>query len=95
MTFLTGVITFALVPSLTVLLLNAVKSDAEMLVASLGPACFNIANALGAFLGGIPIAKGYAFTSPVLVGAAMSIGGILITFWYMNKNKKRALIAQA
>lgn len=95
MTFLTGVITFALVPSLTLLLLNAIKSDAEMLVASLGPACFNIANALGAFFGGVPIDKGYAFTSPVLVGAAMSVGGILITLLYMNKNKKRARLAQA
>ncbi len=61
MTFLTGVTTFALVPSLTLLLLNSVKSDAEMLVASLGPACFNIANALGAFLGGVPINQGYGY----------------------------------
>lgn len=88
MTFLTGVTTFALVPSLTLLLLNSVKSDAEMLVASLGPACFNIANALGAFLGGVPIEKGYGYTSPVLVGAAMTAGGIVITLLYMKKNKK-------
>jgi len=97
MTFLTGVITFALVPSLTLLLLNAIESDAEMLVASLGPACFNIANALGAFLGGVPIDKGYPFTSPALVGAAMSVGGILITLLYVSQNrkKKHVIIAEA
>lgn len=57
MTFITGVVSFALIPSLTLLLLKSVKSNSELLVASLGPACFNIANALGAYLGGVPIEK--------------------------------------
>lgn len=88
MTFLTGVTTFALVPSLTLLLLNSVKSDAEMLVASLGPACFNIANALGAFLGGVPLDQGYGYTAPALVGAAMAGVGIVISVFYIQRNKK-------
>ncbi|MGE8427826.1 MAG: MFS transporter [Sphingobacterium sp.] len=89
MTFLTGVTTFALVPSLTLLLLNSVKSDAEMLVASLGPACFNIANALGAFLGGVPIDQGYGYTSPALVGAIMAALGIVISLCYIRRSKKQ------
>ena len=89
MTFLTGVNTFALVPSLTLLLLNSVKSDAEMLVASLGPACFNIANALGAFLGGVPINQGYGYTSPALVGAVMAALGIVISLCYIQRSKKQ------
>lgn len=89
MTFLTGVTTFALVPSLTLLLLNSVKSDAEMLVASLGPACFNIANALGAFLGGVPINQGYGYTSPALVGAVMAALGIVISLCYIQRSKKQ------
>ncbi|MHC6198886.1 MFS transporter [Elizabethkingia miricola] len=95
MTFLTGVTTFALVPSLTLLLLNSVKSDAEMLVASLGPACFNIANALGAFLGGVPIEKGYGYTSPVLIGAAMAAAGIVISLLYLRRNKKQKYAVEA
>ncbi|WP_395762877.1 MFS transporter [Elizabethkingia anophelis] len=95
MTFLTGVTTFALVPSLTLLLLNSVKSDAEMLVASLGPACFNIANALGAFLGGVPIEKGYGYTSPVLVGATMAATGIVISILYLRRNKKQKYAIEA
>ncbi|HIC8754278.1 MFS transporter [Elizabethkingia anophelis] len=95
MTFLTGVTTFALVPSLTLLLLNSVKSDAEMLVASLGPACFNIANALGAFLGGVPIEKGYGYTSPVLVGATMAATGIVISILYLRRNKKQKYAVEA
>ncbi|KKO91633.1 membrane protein [Sphingobacterium sp. Ag1] len=89
MTFLTGVTTFALVPSLTLLLLNSVKSDAEMLVASLGPACFNIANALGAFLGGVPINQGYGYTSPALVGAVMAALGIVISLCYIQRSKRQ------
>ncbi|WP_343322250.1 MFS transporter [Sphingobacterium multivorum] len=89
MTFLTGVTTFALVPSLTLLLLNSVKSDAEMLVASLGPACFNIANALGAFLGGVPINQGYGYTSPALVGAVMAALGIVISLCYIRRSKRQ------
>ncbi|WP_232048727.1 MFS transporter [Sphingobacterium thalpophilum] len=87
MTFWTGMTTFALVPSLTVLLLNSVKSDSEMLVASLGPACFNIANALGAFLGGVPIEQGYGYASPLLVGTAMTAGGIIISLFYVRRTK--------
>ncbi|MCS4165057.1 MFS transporter [Sphingobacterium paramultivorum] len=93
MTFLTGVTTFALVPSLTLLLLNSVKSDAEMLVASLGPACFNIANALGAFLGGVPINQGYGYTSPALVGAVMAALGIVISLCYIQRSKKQPAVA--
>lgn len=88
MTFLTGVTTFALVPSLTLLLLNSVKSDAEMLVASLGPACFNIANALGAFWGGVPLDQGYGYTSPALVGSLMAALGIIISLCYIRRSKK-------
>lgn len=94
MTFLTGVATFALVPSLTLLLLNSVKSDAEMLVASLGPACFNIANALGAYFGGLPLDHGFGYTSPVLVGALMSLAGILITVLYVRKTNKIEIIEE-
>ncbi|WET68463.1 MFS transporter [Sphingobacterium sp.] len=93
MTFLTGVTTFALVPSLTLLLLNSVKSDAEMLVASLGPACFNIANALGAFLGGVPINQGHGYTSPALVGAVMAALGIVISLCYIQRSKKHPAVA--
>lgn len=88
MTFVTGAISFALIPSLTLLLLNSVKSNSEFLVASLGPACFNISNALGAYLGGIPIEKGYGYTSPELVAIGMILLGIGIFYVYIRRNKK-------
>ena len=69
---------------------NYVQSDAKMLVASLGPSCFNIANALGAFLGGIPIELGYGYTSPVWVGAIMGIIGVIISLLFIQRNRKVA-----
>ena len=89
MTFITGVVSFALIPSLTLLLLKSVKSNSELLVASLGPACFNIANALGAYLGGVPIEKGYGYTSAEIVAIGMVILGIIIFSIYMKTNKNR------
>jgi DHA1 family arabinose polymer transporter-like MFS transporter len=49
--------------------------DAEMLGASVTQAAFNTGNALGAFLGGLPIAIGYGYTSPALVGVGMAVAG--------------------
>ncbi|MBY0067895.1 MFS transporter [Empedobacter falsenii] len=89
MTFITGVVSFALIPSLTLLLLKSVKSNSELLVASLGPACFNIANALGAYLGGVPLEKGYGYTSAEIVAIGMVILGIIIFSIYMKTNKNR------
>lgn len=90
LTFLTGVATFAIVPPLQVQLINSVQSDAEMLVASLGPSCFNIANALGAFLGGIPIDMGYGYTAPEGVGAVMAATGIIVSLFFIRRNRKMA-----
>jgi DHA1 family inner membrane transport protein len=41
-------------------------------------ASLNIANALGAWLGGLVIAAGFGYRSPALVGAALSAVGFLV-----------------
>jgi DHA1 family inner membrane transport protein len=41
-------------------------------------ASLNIANALGAWLGGIVIAAGWGLRAPALVGLALSLGGVAI-----------------
>jgi len=46
-----------------------------MLGASVTQAAFNIGNALGAFLGGLPLAVGFSYTSPALVGVGMALVG--------------------
>ncbi len=39
-------------------------------------ASLNIANALGAWLGGLVLAAGYGYRAPALVGALLSLGGL-------------------
>lgn len=52
--------------------------DAEMLGAALNHASLNIANGLGAWLGGLVIAAGAGYAAPALVGAALAVGGLLV-----------------
>ena len=58
--------------------LMSVAGDAETLGAASNHASLNIANALGAWLGGLVIAAGYGYTSASWVGAALSFGGLLV-----------------
>jgi DHA1 family inner membrane transport protein len=41
-------------------------------------ASLNVANALGAWLGGLVIAAGYGYRAPALVGVALSVGGLVV-----------------
>ena len=55
-----------------------VAGDAQTLGAAMNHASLNIANALGAWLGGLVIAAGFGYRSPALVGAALSAVGFLV-----------------
>lgn len=74
MTFLTGAIAFAMAAPIQMLMINTAR-NAEMLGAAVSQASFNIGNALGAFLGGLPLIAGYNYTSPMWVGSALALGG--------------------
>lgn len=74
MTFITGLVAFTVGSPLQTILIKSAK-DAKMLAASAGQACFNIGNTLGAFLGGLPIAYGMSYASPLLVGACLAFSG--------------------
>lgn len=55
-----------------------VAGDAQALAAALNHSAFNIANALGPFLGGLAIREGLGWTSTGPVGAALALAGLLI-----------------
>ena len=55
-----------------------VAGDAQTLGAAMNHASLNIANALGAWLGGLVIAAGWGLRAPALVGLALSLGGVAI-----------------
>ncbi|CUR60932.1 Arabinose efflux permease family protein [metagenome] len=55
-----------------------VAGDAQTLGAAMNHASLNIANALGAWLGGVVIAAGWGLRAPALVGVLLSLAGIAI-----------------
>lgn len=67
----------AIVPALQIRLMD-VAEDAQTLAASLNHAAFNIANAMGAWLGGVAIAGGLGWASTGWVGALLAVAGLLI-----------------
>ncbi len=75
--FLVGGTGAALAPGLQTRLMD-VAHDAQTLAAALNHAALNIANAAGAWLGGIVIAAGLGYTAPAMVGVALGIGGVLL-----------------
>lgn len=93
MTFVTGAVAFALASPIQMLMITSAKGS-EMLAASASQASFNIGNALGAFLGGLPLAAGYGYTSPVWVGALMALTGAAIA-WMLIARTKRARVVLA
>ncbi|MBD8868643.1 MFS transporter [Nocardioides donggukensis] len=58
--------------------LMEVAGDAQTLGAAMNHASLNVANALGAWLGGLVIAAGWGYRSPALVGAALSLLGLAV-----------------
>lgn len=65
----------AIGPALQTRLMD-VAADAQTLAAALNHSAFNIANALGAWLGGLAIAAGYGFASTGWVGAILAVAGL-------------------
>lgn len=68
---------FAIVPGLQTRLMD-VAADAQTLAAALNHSAFNIANAIGAWLGGLTIAAGLGWTSTAWVGALLAVGGLAV-----------------
>ncbi len=74
--FLTGC-GFAACPAVQTRLMD-VAADAQTLAAATNHSAFNIANALGAWLGGLVIAAGYGYAATGYVGAVLSAFGLII-----------------
>lgn len=75
-TFLIGC-TFAAGPAIQTRLMD-VAADGQTLAAASMHSAFNIANALGAWLGGLVITLGYGYAATGYVGAALSFIGLLV-----------------
>lgn len=88
MAFVTGMVAFTIGSPLQMILINSAQGS-ENIAAAAGQASFNIGNTLGAYFGGIPIAMGYAYNSPVLVGVGMTSIGALLALTYLKVYLKK------
>lgn len=75
--FLVGLITFSLTAPIQTAIIKAAKG-AEKLGSSMNQSAFNMGNASGAYLGGIPMVFGLGVQYASLVGALLALGGALI-----------------
>jgi DHA1 family arabinose polymer transporter-like MFS transporter len=67
-------------------MLNSAKHSA-MLGAAFLQAAFNVANSIGAFLGGIPLFLGLSYNYPALSGAFMALIGVGLCLLFLKKYK--------
>ena len=61
--------------------LMAVAEEAQTMGAAMNHAALNVANALGAWLGGLVIAAGWGYRAPAIVGAVLAGLGLLVLAW--------------
>jgi DHA1 family inner membrane transport protein len=90
MAFVVGGIGSMLTPALQTRLLDAAPGAAS-LASSLNHSALNIANALGAFLGGTVIAWGWGYVAPALVGAVLAMLGLGVAIISGLLERKRPL----
>jgi len=92
MVFVVGASGSMLIPALQTRLLDA-SPDAPSLASSLNHAALNVANALGAFLGGLVIALGWGYVAPALIGAVLALLGFGVALASGLLERKRPLAA--
>ncbi|MDN3296300.1 MFS transporter [Streptomyces ficellus] len=84
-----GAVGFMTTTPLQMLVMNKAR-HAPTLASASNHSAFNLANAGGAWLGGVAIAAGWGWTSPTLVGAALAVAGlaIAVTAGLMDRTAK-------
>ncbi len=81
LTFVCGALSMSVSAPINIMMMKAAPKS-EMMAAAFMQAAFNIANAMGAFLGGIPLENGLSFNYPSLVGVGMTFIGLVIALRY-------------
>ncbi|MBZ6078131.1 MFS transporter [Microvirga puerhi] len=82
----------AIGPALQTRLMD-VAADAQTLAAALNHSAFNVANALGAWLGGLAIAAGYGFASTGWVGAILAVCGLGVFAMSLASDRRTARLS--
>ena len=87
LTFVCAVVAMSVGAPLNMMMFR-VSPEAQMMGAAFMQAAFNLANTLGAYLGGKPLDHGYTANYPSLVGAGMASAGFLCAIFLYTKYGK-------
>ena len=88
---LMGFFGFATVPGLQMRVMSY-ASDAPTMASSANIAAFNLGNSIGVYLGGLTIAAGFGFVSPLVVGAILSGSGLIVLLIATGRARRAAPI---
>ena len=72
-----------------------VSADAQSLGAALNHSAFNMANALGAWLGGVVLSAGLGLTAPMWVAFGLTLGGVVVFTAALVLDRRGAQLAPA
>ncbi|MER6301689.1 MFS transporter [Kitasatospora sp. NPDC001539] len=85
---LIGLFGFAIVPAVQTLVMQKARS-APTLASATVQGAFNLANAQGAYFGGLALDAGFGWTSPTLVGSGLAASGALIAALAWAADRRR------
>jgi MFS transporter, DHA1 family, inner membrane transport protein len=85
--FLLGIAAFATVAPLQLRVLESAGRAGRTLASSLNIAAFNLGNALGAWVGGLTIDRGFGLAALPLVAAAITAAGLLLALWSIHLHR--------
>lgn len=80
----------AIGPALQTRLMD-VAADAQTLAAALNHSALNIANASGAWIGGMVIAAGFGYTAPAAAGAVLALAGLAILTFSVVLQRRQSI----
>lgn len=86
--FLVGIAAAGISPSIQTRLMD-VAGDSQTIAAAANHSALNLGNSLGAYLGGLTIAGGLGYISPVWVGVMLCAPGIALATWSVLLQRRR------
>ena len=91
--FLLTALLFSFSPAQQILILKH-GHGGKMMAAAFIQIAFNLGNAIGAYLGGLPIDAGLGYRFPPLIGAAMVVLGALSLLVFVRHNRTSSPVSQ-
>ncbi|GAA2150689.1 MFS transporter [Kitasatospora kazusensis] len=91
---LMGAVGLATAPGLMVRIMKHAQ-DAPTMASGANIAAFNVGNAIGAWLGGLALAAGAGYVSPLWVGAGVTAAGVLVLLAGSVRTQGRATVPEA